>query len=835
MKKVLFFCCCLMSGVLFGQSFPDEDSAELNLLQTSYDEARPYISSDGKTIYFSRLGHPQNFGDDDQYDIWKAFRKSDYTWGKAIHIPLPINNRADNFVIATSTDGQSIYLRDDSQESGSELVYTKKKGRSWTNPKPVQIQGFSPNLPVSYSMADENEVLLLTIDQDGGSGGRDIYVSTKINKELWSTPQNLGTVINSSSEEPHAVLAADNKTLYFLSNGFEEEDKMTLMVSQREGATWTNWSDPKSTGIALDPILFNNWFFISANGKTMYTSGKHSTDDDQKLIAFSLPSQYQPEPVSLVSGKLIDAETGFELDGNVLLASLDSYDKSQQQTTKRGGRFQFVLAKKSDFNLSAEVPGYFAKSETIADEPIKELDKEEHDGNSKLSYNRSPEVDQLSLRLQKLNSSIQELEQRRKDTQETLEKSKRTNWSPSLSNAQLSAIESKYNNALGIAEEENTITSTGDSELDAMKRAYLKHNKVTTLTEDKMTAKSVAPKENESELDAMKRKFNDANNNASTSSEQEAVVAATIEAEEEYIDFEEFVTQSKSDLEEELSDRVVHELRADLVQEVSFKMHASMDSDSRDQYANTLQKKTANLESEVRRELRKKYKGQVKQELRGEMLEVVEAELRELLREEVKRELRKELEDEVREELRLELEYMLTKEMAKDTQKELNILLKQLKKNNNKVSAPGKYYGGSMSDETKRKSTNSNRKEISLELYPLKTGQTIPLENIFFEANSDIWKEASLPELNRVFDLLSANENLQIEISGHSNGWCSTAFANNISTVRAKAVVDFLTKRGIAPTRLSWKGYGKTQPIVPNDSVANCKKNQRIEMRILAN
>ncbi|MFT6708748.1 MAG: OOP family OmpA-OmpF porin, partial [Flavobacteriales bacterium] len=61
----------------------------------------------------------------------------------------------------------------------------------------------------------------------------------------------------------------------------------------------------------------------------------------------------------------------------------------------------------------------------------------------------------------------------------------------------------------------------------------------------------------------------------------------------------------------------------------------------------------------------------------------------------------------------------------------------------------------------------------------------------------------------------------------------STGFANNLSANRAKAVADFLIEKGISSDRLSSKGYGKTQPLVANDSVENCKKNQRMEMKVL--
>ncbi|MFT4664299.1 MAG: outer membrane protein OmpA-like peptidoglycan-associated protein [Gammaproteobacteria bacterium] len=841
MKKLCFLLCYLCGTVLYGQGFPVMDNTELGALQSIHDESQPVMAADGKTLYFSRKGHPQNIGDDDQYDIWIAFRKNEEDWGKPIHMSLPINNRADNFVVSTSSDGQSLFLWDGSQEAGTELVYTKKRGRSWTNPKPVEIQNFTSESPVSYAMADDNQILLLATDHANGNGGRDIYVAKKKETGIWSEPFNLGTTINSSSEEIHAQLAADNKTLYFLSNGFEDPVSMTLMVSYRTGESWKDWSTPKSTGISLDQDLFRPYFSIAADGKTMYASGKETAEGEEQLFSFLLPDQYQPEPVSLVGGKLIDAETGMELDGEVMLEALGSSGESLQQETNRGGRFQFVLPNDEHFNLSAEVPGYFAKSETIANESLQELDKEEGTRNTNREVVMSPEVDQLNVRLQQLNKAMQDLGQRRAATQQEMGHRKRLNWSPTKESTQLEALQRKYEKALGLTSPFVEAVSTGDSELDAMKRRFNKHNGAEG-SNTTVTKKSAAPK-GESQLEAMKRKYREANalseDNEGTEDVVEEEIVETNEVKEAVVmsttsvdySFSEMVAQSHSDLEEELSERVIKELRADLLPEVSFKMNAAMDANYREQYANRLQRKTAALESEAKRELRKKYKSEVKRELRGELLEEVEKELRELLRDEVKRELRKELEDEVRQELRLELEYILTQEIARDVQKQLSVLIKELKKNT--IATPGNYYGGAVASNAQRKSIDKAQRDISLELYPLKNGRIIPLNNIFFKANSDQWKESALPELNRIYNLLNQNIGLKIEIGGHCNGWCSTGFANNLSANRAKAVADFLIEKGISSDRLSSKGYGKTQPLVPNDSVENCKKNQRMEMKVL--
>ncbi|HHS95249.1 MAG TPA: OmpA family protein, partial [Phaeodactylibacter sp.] len=781
----------------------------------------------GNTLYFSRKGHPQNVGSNEQYDIWIAFRKSDDTWTDAIRMPLPINDKSDNYIVSANIDDTALYLCK-SDGASKQLLFTRRRGRSWTSPIPVEIQNFEPKPSVRYAMNHHQDVLLLMMDAGQGDG-MDIYISTKINTRQWASPIPVGNTINTSEEEYFAYLADDNKTLFFLSKGYGTG--IQLMVSQRVSKDdWTQWSEPKATNIHFDATMQHGYFSLTSDANAIYTAGRNEESADLALRYIALQKNELPATeVTLVSGALIDIETGQPIQGNILVESLKGYDESKYLASDGNGQFRFVWSSPSSFQLSAEVPGYFAKSELIAKRSLEELDKEEGaDAQKQIS---SPEIDQLYVRLRQINKSLEELLQERASIQQQIKKAQQTNSSPVLDEETLHTLRLEYQKALGLGSQED-VSPTGDNELDDMKRAYRKHNDVERSTRNKRKGK---PHAQEDQLSAMKRKYREANsieNVTNTNTEEEVIVASTAEFSTED-GFDDFVLQVQHELKEEMSERVVKELQADLIQEVAFNMQNDLDPQSRHAYARTLQQNTDAIENQVRKALRKKYRRQVKRELKGELLEVVEEELRGLLYEQVKQALRRELEDEVRKELRLELEYLLTQEMANDTQKELAKMIKRLKKN--KVDAPANYFSGDTANKTQQRKNGKAdiNKKIELQLYPLNSGTIIPLENIFFQANSDQWKDCSLPELNRVLDLLLQHKSMKVEIGAHSNGWCSNEFANKLTVKRAKAIADFLIQRGIEKNRISWRGYGKTQPNVPNDSIENCKKNQRIELKIL--
>ncbi|MBS1532019.1 MAG: OmpA family protein [Bacteroidetes bacterium] len=119
-------------------------------------------------------------------------------------------------------------------------------------------------------------------------------------------------------------------------------------------------------------------------------------------------------------------------------------------------------------------------------------------------------------------------------------------------------------------------------------------------------------------------------------------------------------------------------------------------------------------------------------------------------------------------------------------------------------------------------------------LQPIEVGNKVILNNIFFDTNKFIIKDESKPELQKLIDFLALNKAVKVEISGHTDN-IGTDQANQVlSENRAKAVYQYLIANGIDASRLSFKGYGETQPIATNDTDDGRAKNRRTEFKILA-
>lgn len=120
-------------------------------------------------------------------------------------------------------------------------------------------------------------------------------------------------------------------------------------------------------------------------------------------------------------------------------------------------------------------------------------------------------------------------------------------------------------------------------------------------------------------------------------------------------------------------------------------------------------------------------------------------------------------------------------------------------------------------------------------LKPVRQGEVTIMRNVFFETDSYELLPESTVELDRVVETLSQNPTIKVEIGGHTDNQGAPDYNQKLSERRAKSVVDYLLSKSVSPERVSWKGYGESQPVAPNSSPEGRAMNRRTELKILEN
>lgn len=112
-------------------------------------------------------------------------------------------------------------------------------------------------------------------------------------------------------------------------------------------------------------------------------------------------------------------------------------------------------------------------------------------------------------------------------------------------------------------------------------------------------------------------------------------------------------------------------------------------------------------------------------------------------------------------------------------------------------------------------------------------GQKLRINELNFVSDSSSITQDNYDILNEVYDFLVANPGIIIEIGGHTNTIPPHEYCDQLSTARAKNVAEYLYSRGIPKSRITYKGYGKREPLTDSTSAQGRQKNQRVEIKIL--
>jgi outer membrane protein OmpA-like peptidoglycan-associated protein/tetratricopeptide (TPR) repeat protein len=113
---------------------------------------------------------------------------------------------------------------------------------------------------------------------------------------------------------------------------------------------------------------------------------------------------------------------------------------------------------------------------------------------------------------------------------------------------------------------------------------------------------------------------------------------------------------------------------------------------------------------------------------------------------------------------------------------------------------------------------------IDIPLQPLEANASVILKNIFFDVNKFELKPESQVELDNVVALLKENPTVKIQITDN------IILSNN----RAKAVVEYITAKGIDARRLGFKGFGDKMPLAENTTEQGRARNRRTELKVVS-
>jgi outer membrane protein OmpA-like peptidoglycan-associated protein len=144
-------------------------------------------------------------------------------------------------------------------------------------------------------------------------------------------------------------------------------------------------------------------------------------------------------------------------------------------------------------------------------------------------------------------------------------------------------------------------------------------------------------------------------------------------------------------------------------------------------------------------------------------------------------------------------------------------------------------------DEEEMK-VEAEEKKLGEQIENTTTNNTLVLKNINFIGGMHRFLPESYSTLKELLDVMLKNKNLRIQVQGHiccqpgnEDGYDGETRTNNLSELRAKAVMDYLIENGVDGRHVSYVGLGHSQPIYPypEKTVLEQTLNRRVEIKII--
>ena len=353
-------------------------------VNSTYPEHSPIISPDGKKMYFSRQYHPDNVGGaNDSEDIWVSeWDEEKEEWKVAKNVGPPLNTKGPNFISSISQVGDkevlilgNRYGKDGRMFTGVSMA--TREGDTFSDPVDVEIEdeyNYSPN--ADYFLVPGGQAMLLSAERDDSYGKRDLYISFKQRNGKWSVPKNLGNTINTTGEDESPFLAADEKTLYFSSDGYNGYGGADIYVTTKLDDTWTNWTPPENMGSSINKDGDDEYFSIPNGGQHLYfTRGEKGDDTDifsfkvedlfiEETPIISSVQHLIPRPVFVtVRGRVINAKTNEPAENaRVIIERLpEGEDLNNVKAHPKTGVFNFTVGGGFRYATVAEAEGYISQ------------------------------------------------------------------------------------------------------------------------------------------------------------------------------------------------------------------------------------------------------------------------------------------------------------------------------------------------------------------------------------------------------------------------------------------------------------------------------------------
>lgn len=340
----------------------DQTVEKVNLgtkVNSTAAEYVPVLSADGNTIYFCGYKREDCMGGEDIF----VSEKVDGIWTQSTIIKELCSDWNNEAPFEISTDKTRIFVF-----IGGDLFYHDLTKNGWSEKQAVSHIN-TTSWECDLNLSKDGKVMFFTsnrpdmIGVSNSSYNIDIFVSLKDDEGNWGKPFNIGKTLNTPFIDRTPFLHPDMKTLYFSSDGHGSIGDMDVFITTRLDDTWKNWSTPVNLGKMINTPERDWGYRISTDGTLAYFAAGKSSDED--LYQVNLPEEFRPDDVSTISGTLTD-NNGEAVSAEIIVKDLET-DKvvGVYKSNPMTGAYFFTLPQDKRYGYHIQKDGHYPISDNL--------------------------------------------------------------------------------------------------------------------------------------------------------------------------------------------------------------------------------------------------------------------------------------------------------------------------------------------------------------------------------------------------------------------------------------------------------------------------------------
>lgn len=333
-------------------------------VNTKYSEYMPAMNIEGdKMIFTRRVGGQEDF-------YIAKFEEDEFVEVTAIDA---LNTPQNEGVHTVSADGKTlIFTACDRRKTGlgsCDLYYTRLDKDNWHIPRNMGKVINTIWWDAQPSLSADGHKLYFSSNRKYGHGGNDIWVSTRTDTSGWTPPIPLPTEVNSEGNDESPFIHPDGHTLYFRSNGRPGMGDYDIYYSRYIDSTDT-WTEAKNIGHPINTEGSEGALAVSLDGKTAYFASDMAYLEGNErpnldIYSFPLYEDARPWPTTFVKAKIVDADSGLPLEAGFSIESLEKEMADNKGVSDEDGTFIISLPTNLSYALFIEKEGYALHSENF--------------------------------------------------------------------------------------------------------------------------------------------------------------------------------------------------------------------------------------------------------------------------------------------------------------------------------------------------------------------------------------------------------------------------------------------------------------------------------------